>query len=91
MMSKPGQQTNVIHILLNISGSKGNQIVKFGQLIEFNMRNIFLEKSYTICGPETSPKHFSEKLKLSVFLDKYSKNLWSLLLLHGKLRCVKMF
>ena len=26
--------------------------MKFGQLIEYNMRNIFLEKSYTICGGE---------------------------------------
>ena len=33
------------HILANISRSKGNHTVKFGQLIECNMRNIFLEKS----------------------------------------------
>ena len=24
--------------------------MKFGQLIEYNMRNIFVEKSYTECG-----------------------------------------
>ena len=29
--------------------------MKFGQLIEYNMRNIFLEKLYTKCGRETSP------------------------------------
>ena len=40
-----------------------------GQLIECNMRNIFLEKSYTKCSEETSPKPFSEKLKLSVSLN----------------------
>ena len=34
------------------------------------MRSIFLEKSYTKCGGETSPRPFSEKLKLSVSLDK---------------------
>ena len=28
--------------------------MKFGQLIEYNMRNIFLQKSYTKCGGETS-------------------------------------
>ena len=28
--------------------------MKFGQLIEYNMRNIFLEKSYTKCGGETN-------------------------------------
>ena len=31
-----------IHILFNISQSKGNHIMKFGQLIEYNKRNIFL-------------------------------------------------
>ena len=30
-----------IHILSNISRSKGNQTMTFGQLIEYNMRNIF--------------------------------------------------
>ena len=30
-----------IHILVNISRIKGNEILKFGQLIEYNKRNIF--------------------------------------------------
>ena len=68
--SQPGLQTIVIHILPNILRSKGNQTMKFGQLIECNMRNIFLEKSYTKCGGETSPRPFSEKLKLSISLDQ---------------------
>ena len=33
-------------ILPNMSRSKGNQIMKFGQLIEYNRKNIFLEKSW---------------------------------------------
>ena len=35
--------------------------MKFGQLIEYKMRKIVLEKSYTKCGGETSPRleHFS--------------------------------
>ena len=57
-------------MLPNISRAKGNQAMKFGQLIEYNMRNIFLEKSYTKCGGETSPKPFSGKLKLSISLDQ---------------------
>ena len=61
----------------NISRSKGNQTMKFGQLIECNMRNIFLEKSYAKCGGETSPRPFSEKLKLSISLDQNSKVLYS--------------
>ena len=38
MTSQPGKQTIAIHLLLNISRSKGNQTIKFGQLIEYNMR-----------------------------------------------------
>ena len=70
MTSQPGSQTIVIHILSNISKTIGNQTIKFGQLIECSMRNIFLEKSYTKCDGETSPRHFSEKLKLSISLDQ---------------------
>ena len=57
-------------ILLNISKSKGNQTVEFGQLIEYNMRNIFLEKSFTKSGGDAIPKPFSEKSKSSIFLDQ---------------------
>ena len=49
MTSEPGYQTIVIHTLPNISRSKGNQTMKFGQLTERSMRNNFLEKSYTKC------------------------------------------
>ena len=38
-------QTIVIHILPNISRSKENQTMKFGQVIECNMRNIFSWKT----------------------------------------------
>ena len=38
--------------------------MKFGRLIECNMRNIFLEKSFAKFGGETSPKPFSEKIKI---------------------------
>ena len=69
MTSHPGKQTIVIHILPNIWRSKGNQTMKFGQLIEYNMKNIFLEKSYTKCGGETIPRPFSKKPKLSISLD----------------------
>ena len=44
--------------MTNISRSKGNQAMKFGQLIEYNMKNIFLEKSHTKCGGETIPEPF---------------------------------
>ena len=41
------EQIITIHILPNISRSKAKQTMKFGQLIAYNMKNIFLEKSYT--------------------------------------------
>ena len=44
MTSQIGQQIITIHILPNISRSKGNQKMTFGQLIEYNLRNIVLEK-----------------------------------------------
>ena len=43
--------------------------MKFGQLIEDNMRKIYLEKLYTKCGGTIS-KSFSKKSKLSIFLDQ---------------------
>ena len=44
--------------------------MKFGELIEYNMRNIFAEKSHAKCGGQTIPRPFSEKLKLSISLDQ---------------------
>ena len=44
--------------------------MQFGQLIEYNMKNIFLEKSYIKCGGETGLRHFSGKLKLNISLDQ---------------------
>ena len=38
--------------------------MKFGHLVECNMRNIILEKSYTKCGGETSPRPFFWKIKI---------------------------
>ena len=70
MTSQSGQQIIVIQILPNISRGKGNQTTKFGQFIESNIRNIFLEKSCTKCGGETSLRPFFEKLKLSISLDQ---------------------
>ena len=43
-MSQTVKQTIAIHVLFNISRSKGNQKTKFGKLIEYNKRNIFLVK-----------------------------------------------
>ena len=66
MTSQPGQQALAIYILTGISKSKGNQEMKFGQLIDYNMTNIFVEESYTKFGRETIPRPFSTKSKLSI-------------------------
>ena len=70
MTSQSGQQTTAIHMLTNISRSKGNQVMKFGQLIEYNMRSISVEKSYTKCAGETIPRPLSKNSKLSISLDR---------------------
>ena len=65
--------------------------MKFGQLIDFNMRKIFLEKLYTKYVEETIPRSFSKKSNLSISLDQQSKVLYSLSLLHAKLRAVTIY
>ena len=69
MMSQPGQQTIVIHIFPKISRSEANQTIKFGQLIEFNMKNIFL-KNHTQNVMEKLVPDPSGKLKLGISLDQ---------------------
>ena len=54
----------------NISRDKDNQTMKSGQLIECNMRNIILDKSYTKCGGQTTSRPFNEKLKF----EKHAQN-----------------
>ena len=46
MTSQHEKQTIVIYILPNISRSKGNQAMTFGQLIEYNVRNVFFFQKY---------------------------------------------
>ena len=88
MMSQPGKETIAIHVLPFISRSKDNQAVKFGQLIEYNMRKILPEKSYSKYGRETSPKPFSKK---STSLDQWSKVLQSLFILYAKLKAIEVY
>ena len=61
MTSQPGKQTIAIHTIPNISRSKGYQAMKLDQLIEYNMRNIFLKNHI---------KNVVEKL----FPDPFLKN-----------------
>ena len=70
MASQTGQETTAILILPNISRTVGNQTMIFGQLIEYGMRHVFVEKLYTKCCGETITRPFSKKSKLSISLDE---------------------
>ena len=58
--------------------------MKFGQSIEYNMRNIFLEKLYT---------HVAEKLFPDLFLkrNQWSNVLYRVFLLYVKLRTIEIY
>ena len=71
----------------NTLRNKGNQTMNFGQLIDYNMTNIFLEKSYTECRGETSPRPFSEKLKFWINSLRFYTVCF---LLYVKLRAMKI-
>ena len=65
--------------------------MEFGQLIEYNLRNIFVEKSYTKCAAETIPRPLPKISKLNIFLDQKCKVLNSLFLLHANLRAIEIW
>ena len=67
MTAQIGNQVITLHIFPNILKSKGNQTMKFGQLIDYSMRKVFFffKKPYTEHVGETRPRPVSEKLKLS--------------------------
>ena len=65
MTSQAGHQIIIIHILPNIPRSKGNQAMKC-QLIKYNVKNIFLQKS---CGKRDRETNWTyNKNKLLIFL-----------------------
>ena len=78
-------------MLTNISRSKGNQAMIFGQSKERNLINIFFEKSYTKCDGDTIPRPFSKKSKLRISLDQYSKVSYGLSLWYAKLRTIRAY
>ena len=61
--------------------------MKFGQLIECNMRNISVEKSHTKWAGETIPRPLSKISKLSIHLDQVLNILH---LLYANLRAIKI-
>ena len=90
MTSQPGSQEIPTDILINISRSKDNQSMKFGQLTEYN-RKILFGKSYIKCGGKTIPTPFSKKSNLRISLDQQPKTSYSLFLLYVKSRNIEIY
>ena len=65
--------------------------MKFGHLKYYNIRYISLQKSYTKCGTETSPRPYSEKSKLSIALNQLAKDSDILFSLCAILRAIKIY
>ena len=60
MASQTGKQ--IIHILPNISSVEGNQTVKFGQLMKYITRNIFLKNNTgNVVGSLVPDSHIKNK------------------------------
>ena len=66
--------------------------MKFGQLMKYKMRHIFLEKLYTKYENMVEtlfPNPFPKKSKLSISLQQQSSLLYNLYLLHLKFRTIE--
>ena len=61
MTSQTSEHIVAINILSDISRTKIKQAKKFGQLIEYNMITIFLEKLSEKCGEKASSRPFYKK------------------------------
>ena len=57
---------NCLKTMEPLQGSSLLFTTKFPEIPEYNLRNIFLERSYTKYGGETIPRPFSKKSKLSI-------------------------
>ena len=70
MTSQTGWQTVKIQILPNIWRSKGNETMKFAQLIKHNMRNTFLKKCCKNVVKKLFLEHFSKKSRFNISLGQ---------------------
>ena len=64
--------------------------MKFGQLIECNLRDIFLEKSYTKYDGETIPRFLWRKIKIEHISGSIFYSFTYLFLLFAKLRTIQI-
>ena len=71
MTSQPRQQTIAVRLLPNISRNKSDQTMKFGQAIDHNKWNIFIQKLCRKWGKETRPLFIFKKCLI------WGKSKWS--------------
>ena len=77
-------------MLPNFSRSKGNQKIKFGQLIEYNMRNIFVKNNTQNTAENLFQDSFLKNLIWVYLCINSLKTLYSFLLLYPNLRIIEI-
>ena len=75
--------------MTNISRNKGNQTIKLVQLIEYNMRNIFVEKFYKKSDGQTIPRLFYKKIKFDYISGSIDQSFIQFVLLYANLRAIE--
>ena len=75
--------------MTNISRNKGNQTIKLVQLIEYNMRNIFVEKFYRKRDGQTIPRLFYKKIKFDYISGSIDQSFIQFVLLYANLRAIE--
>ena len=63
--------------IFNISRNKEKQALKFGQLLEYKIRNVFIAKSYNKMWWRNYCQTFKKKKKLRISLDEVHKFVFS--------------
>ena len=77
MTSLTGRQiVTIFHILPNISRNTGNQAMKFGQLIKYIMRNIFLQGLCRKRGGRLVPNLKKKRFKVKARNQPLSFNIF---------------
>ena len=71
-------------MLPNISVSKNNHAMILGQLLEYNMRNVFLEKSGIKWSRETSSRSVSAFFKKVLYKVKAYGQYFKILIYFGR-------
>ena len=89
MLQRRTLRSGTIFVNRNRNTHITQYLIKLSQS-ENEVRNIFLEKSYTKSGGETISRPFSKKSKLGVSLDQYPKIVYNLFLLYAKLRAIEI-